>query len=310
MPGANANSAAGGPSARWVPIVCLLVVGIFIGVTANLVKLAASAGAPPVAFLAWSALGAGAVLLAVALGTRQTPPLNLRTLEYFLVSGLISIAVPNALIFSAVPHVGAGFAALSFAFPPLYTYAMALVGGLERLQAGRAAGVALGVAGAAVLALSKASEPDAELIWIAATLIAPVVIAAGNIYRTLRWPVGVSSMALAPGMLLGAALLLFAASPVIPVPMVPPVNGPHAAALLAAQTLTFSAMYVLFFVLQRVAGPVYLSQIGVVGGAVGVAVAVLALGEAPPAGLGWAVLLIALGVGLMTRAAGIASVTK
>lgn len=312
MSGANAVSAPATPAGanptgststvRPGPVVCLLVVGSFIGITANLVKLAAAAGVAPVAFLAWSVLGAGAVLLAAAAVTRQLPPVNRRTIEYFLVSGLISIAVPNALIFSAVPHVGAGFAALSFAFPPLYTYAMALVGGLERLRAGRAAGVAFGVAGAAVLAFSKAAEPDADLFWIAATLAAPVVIGAGNIYRTVRWPAGASSMALAPGMLLGAALLLFAATPLLPVPMAPPVGDGPAALLLAAQTLTFSAMYVLFFVLQRMAGPVYLSQIGAVGAAVGATIAILALGEAPPAALGWAAVLIAIGVGLLTRA--------
>lgn len=303
MPDANVCSGAAGRPARLAPILCLLVVGSFIGVTANLVKLAAAAGASPVAFLAWSVLGAGAVLLAAAVVTRQTPPLNRRMIEYFLVAGLISIALPNALIFSAVPHVGAGFAALSFAFPPVYTYAMALLGGLERLQPGRAAGVAFGVAGAAVLALSKAAEPDADLPWIAAALAAPVVIAAGNIYRTLRWPEGASSMALAPGMLLGAALLLFLAAPALPVPMALPVTDPYTAALLASQALTFSAMYILFFVLQRMAGPVYLSQIGVVGAAVGAAVAILALGEDPPAGLGWAALLIGLGIGLTTWAA-------
>lgn len=304
MADANAVVTSGSETGRFVPLGLLVVVGSFIGVTANLVKLATGAGAHPVSFLIWSVASAGVVLLAVAFATRQVPALNRRTIEYFLVSGLLSIAVPNVLIFSAVPHVGAGFVALSFAFPPLYTYVMALAGGLEKARPARAAGVGLGVIGAAVLAYSKATEPNAALLWIAASLAAPVIIAAGNIYRTLRWPAGASAVSLAPGMLLGSAALLVAGgASVVPEHLALPVRDGFTAVLLAGQVATFAAMYMLYFVLQRLAGPVYLSQIGSVGAAAGAAIAILMLGEAAPAGLGPAGVLIAAGIYLVTRAA-------
>jgi drug/metabolite transporter (DMT)-like permease len=61
----------------------------------------------------------------------------------------------------------------------------------------------------------------------------------------------------------------------------PSLNG-EAFWLLLGQIAVFSATYLLYFVLQKLAGPVYLSQIGSVGAVSGSALAVFAFGE--PAG--------------------------
>ncbi|PSM20257.1 DMT family transporter [Nitratireductor sp. StC3] len=281
----------------------LVVVGLFIGLTANLVKLATAAGATPFALLFWSTLGAGLVLAAAAALAGQLPRAGRRTGEYFFMSGLLSLALPNFLIFSAVPHVGAGFAAISFAFPPLYTYALAIAFGLERFRAIRGAGILAALVGVVFLAAAKTMSGDSAPIWIAATLLAPVIIAAGNIYRTMRWPQGAGSLSLAPGMLLGAALLLGLASLAATIPLSLPAT-PAVLGTLAAQIATFSAMYLLYFVLQKVAGPVYLSQIGSVGAISGAAVAILVLDESVPQCLLPAALLIGVGIFLLSKRSG------
>ena len=71
--------------------------------------------------------------------------------------------------------------------------------------------------------------------------------------------------------------------------------------LILAQAATFAVMYVFFFILQRIAGPVYLSLMGSVAAVAGAAIAILLLGEAPPRGLAIAAMLIALGIFLVTR---------
>ncbi|QYU66386.1 DMT family transporter [Leptolyngbya sp. 15MV] len=65
----------------------------------------------------------------------------------------------------------------------------------------------------------------------------------------------------------------------------------------------FSIQYVAFFRLQRIAGPVYLSQIGSVAALFGTVVAVTLLGETIPGGALPAALLIVLGVALFQRPA-------
>lgn len=71
--------------------------------------------------------------------------------------------------------------------------------------------------------------------------------------------------------------------------------------LILAQASTFSVMYVFFFILQKIAGPVYLSLLGSVAAVVGAAIAILLLSEAPPRGFAIATVLIALGIALVTR---------
>lgn len=287
-------------AARMIPLVLLLTVGALLGLTATLVKIAVAAGWPPIAFLFWSSAGAGAVLLVVAVKSGNRPRLGRREVAYYLGSGLLSAALPNALSFAAIPHVGAGFVALCLAFPPLLTYCLALGLGLERLHAARALGVMFGLGGALLLASAKAAADGRELAWLAIALSAPLVIAGGNIYRTLNWPTGASPLSLAPGMLLAASLYLLPFLTLARIPLVPALTG-DGSWLLVIQIVIFSATYSLYFTLQKLAGPVYLSQIGSVGAAVGAAFAVLVLGETAGPALGLAMIAILGGAFLVNR---------
>ena len=288
--------------ATWlVPLVCLLITGALLGLSANLAKIAANIGLGPLAFLTWSVVGAAIALTVVNGVLGRWTALNGRTLEYFAVSALVGVAAPNLILFAAVPHVGASFVALSIAFPPLLTYVGALALGMERFNTGRAIGVALALAGATLLAALKLAAPDAATLWIVATLFAPVLLAVGNIYRTLRWPPGAPPDALAPGMLIAAALMLLAASAIPGFTLAVPTTTAAPAVLIAVQAAAFAVQFLLFFVLQKRGGPVYLSLLGSVAAVVGVPIAVFLLGEAPPEGLAIAAVLIALGIYLVAR---------
>lgn len=299
------------PSSRriWlIPLVLLFATGTLLGISTNLAKLAANAGLDPLAFLTWSVVGAAAVLVSVSAIRHRLPPLNARTGEYFAVAGLVSVAVPNLLFFAAVPRIGASFVALAIAFPPLFTYLGALLLGMERFQIRRAVGVAFALGGAVLLAVFKLSAPDADPLWVAATLLGPVLLAVGNIYRTARWPEGAAPDELAPGMLAVSGLMLLgfgALAGVIPgnlggLSLTVPLDRAAPILLILAQVVTFSLQFLLFFVLQKRGGPVYLSLLGSVGAVVGVPIAILLLGEAAPQGLALGGVLIALGIGLLT----------
>lgn len=303
------NSPDSRHSRKWlIPLVLLTATGTLLGISTNLAKLASKSGLDPLAFLAWSVIGAAVVLLSVSTVRGRLPTVNARTAEYFVVAGLFSVAMPNLLFFAAVPSIGAGFVALAIAFPPLFTYLGALVLGLESFEVRRAFGVALALGGAVWLAVLKLSDPDVELFWVMAVLLGSVFLAVGNIYRTARWPEGASPDELAPGMLAvsGLLLLVFAAL-TLAVPdqlqgfsLHVPMDRPGPALLILAQIATFSVQYLLFFVLQKRGGPVYLSLLGSVGAVVGIPIAVLLLGESVPEGLAVGGTLIALGIGFLT----------
>ncbi len=285
---------------RVVSLLCLLSGGSLLGLSTNLAKLAGEARLPPLAFLCWSILGAALVLMVVSALRRDLPPVNARALEYYAVSALVGVAGSNLIFFSAVQHVGASFVALIIALPPLLTYVGALALRMERFQMIRAAGVATALAGAIVLAARKLAAPDADGFWVLLALAGPILLAIGNLYRTLRWPKGASADALAPGMLVAAALMLLGAGFLPGFSLAVPMDQSRPLVLIAAQSVVFAGMFLLLFMLQKTGGPVLLSLLGSVGALVGVPVAILLQDEAPPEGLLLGAALIAAGVALLT----------
>jgi len=283
---------------RWHVLVLLLATGTLLGLSTNMAKVASNMNLAPSAFLAWSSLIAGCTLLAVGILRRNALRWTGISLRYAIFAAALSLALPNLLFFSAVPHVGASFVALCITFPPLFTYLGAIALRLERPDAWRMAGVALALCGAAYIALLKLNVPDAPIIWVLAALIGPVILAAGNLYRTFAWPAGVRPDQLAPGLLIGASALVVLASVVLRLPL--GVGSLRHAALIAAQAAIFAAQFSLLFQLQKHGGPVYLSLLGAVGAITGVPFALAFLKELPPPGLLTGGALIAAGVTVLT----------
>ncbi len=126
-----------------IPFICLLVGGALIGISTNLAKYAGEVGVTPLAFLFWSITGAAVILWVIAFIRQELPPLSTRSFEYYFVAALISVAGSNLLLFSAIPHVGAGFVALIISLPPLLTYLGALTLRMERFSIIRALSIIL-----------------------------------------------------------------------------------------------------------------------------------------------------------------------
>lgn len=283
-----------------IALLCLVSGGALLGLSINLAKTASGAGLSSLAYLSWSVMGAALVLLVLSAIRRQLPPLRRQTIEYYAVSALVSVAGSNLVLFAAIPHVGAGFVSLTIALPPLLTYAGALALRMEHFNVMRAAGVAAALVGASILAIRKLSAPDADVLWILLALLGPVLLAVGNLYRTLRWPQGASADVLAPGMLVAAAIMLFGAGAFPGFSLSVPLDRALPLILIAVQSLIFAGQFLLLFVLQRAGGPVLLSLLGSVGAVVGVPIAIFLLGEAPPEGLFISAGLIATGIALVT----------
>ena len=287
-----------------IALTCLIAGGALLGVSTNMAKYAGTVGLTPLAFVFWSITGAALLLLALAVFRRQLPPITKPSIEYYLVAALVSVAGSNLIFFSAIPQVGASFVALVITLPPLLTYVGALLLKMERFDPIRALGVLAALAGAAVLATNKLNTPNASAFWILVTLCGPVLLAIGNLYRTLRWPTGASPSALAPGMLVAASLQLgvFSLLPnfSLALPSQDPLALTVSIALIVLQAFIFAAQFQLLFVLQKAGGPVLLSLLGSTAAVFAVPIAIFLQGEPPPEGLALGALLIALGVAFVT----------
>jgi len=280
------------------PAFLLATVGGLLGLNFPLGKLAAAAGVPAVLWAALIATSAATVLGTIALARRTAMPLPPRVLRYFVVTAAISYALPNALLLSAIPHLGSGLTAVFYTLSPALTVLIAALARLSRPARLELLGIAFGFVGALLVASGRGEVGrPAAIGWIVAGLLIPVSLACGNVYRTLDWPEEADPLWLAVGSNLAAAVLLLGwAAGTGELALLPRLAEVPWAVLV--QCISSPVMFVLFFRLQRHGGPVTLSQIGTVAAAVGVAIGAAVLGERYPAVVWTGVAVIAVGLAL------------
>lgn len=280
------------------PALLLLAVGTLLGLNFPLGKLAQAAQVPAVLWAALISLGASSLLGAWLLLRRRPVVCDAQHARYFVITALVSYALPNLLVLAAMAHLGSGPTAMMFTLSPLFTALLSRLAGLRAPARLEYAGIAIGFGGALLVALARgeAGRPAAWL-WVGVGLLIPLLLALGNVYRSLDWPPRADGTWLAVGSHGVAALLLLALCA-----LTGAWRGLPALAgvpwLAAAQVAAAVLMFPLFFRLQALGGPVLLSQIGTVGAGVGVAVGAGLLGERYPPLVWGGVALIALGIGL------------
>ena len=280
----------------------LLVTGGLLGLTLPFGKIAGVAGVAPMVWAFLISAGAGG-LLALWCGLRGLPlGLGPARLRYYVLAGGISFALPNVLMFLVLPHLGAGYVGILFTLSPVMTLALSILFRVRRPSRLGMAGIAVGFVGAGLVAATRGElGRPADPVWVVVGVAMTACLATGNIYRSLAWPRDADPVELAAGSHLAAAGLLLGGLAVSG--QAGALAGLAAVPVLAAvQALVSALLFVTYFRLQVVGGPVYLSQIGYVAAAVGLASGLLFLGESygPQTWIGAAI--IALGVTLTTRA--------
>ncbi|MGO4387664.1 DMT family transporter [Microvirga sp. 2YAF29] len=269
-PSASRNSGA---------IALLIATGCVFGAMFPLGRMAGQAGVAPLAWTLSMMLGGGLILFVTTLLRRQIVPLSRSHLSYYAGAGLLSMGLPNFVLFSVMPHLGVGLSSVVYTLPPILTLTFAAVLGIEKPGFRRSIGIALGFAGAVMIVSQRSSLPSPDLYgWMLLALTIPASVAAGNIFRTRFWPVGSSPLALSAGtMLAGSGWVLLI---VIFKGRAEEILSLAATPVLALVQAALNALQFLMFMrLQKAAGPVYVSQIGYVATAVGLASGALVFRE-------------------------------
>ncbi|MEZ5670320.1 MAG: DMT family transporter [Alphaproteobacteria bacterium] len=286
----------------WAPLALLLGLGTIWGVMLVMGRQATADGVPPMAFAFWNCVGGATIIAGVARLRRVPLTVDARHLRYYAIAGLISTAFPNTLAFTVVAPIGTGLTGVLYALSPLFTYAFAMAVRIDRFDPLRSAGLAMGLAGTLLILLPQSSLPSPEALhWVLLGLVMPVALASGNVYRNIAWPPGAHPITLAVGMLVAAALWLTPAMLVTDAfywPLPPADLGDWST---VAIFFVGGLIYILYFELQRLAGPVYFSQISYVITASGVVFGMAVFSERHAIWVWLAIAVICGGILLVNR---------
>lgn len=285
---------------RVLPIAILLVLGTIWGGGTSINKFISLAGVPPIGAVFWQTFGAGLVLLVISRARGRRLRVSPRHLRYYLIAGLLGIAVPASNMLFVLGRIPAGTMAVIVTLAPMLTYLGAMLTGVEKPSLRRAVGIALGLIGALVLVVPGGGLPAAGILgFLLLAFVTPACYAAGNVYADLRRPTDADSMTLAAGTLLAAAASLLVVA--VPSGRFHPLWADFGLVdiLIIGYSGLTAVAFLLFFVLLRLAGPVFLSQAAYIITVTGIGWGMLVFGERLSAWIGLAVVLIFAGVTLV-----------
>lgn len=285
---------------RYLPVMILLLLGLIWGSSTNIARYVAEAGVPPISYAFW-ALCIGAILLFVVnLFRRQTIPISLAHLRYYAIAGMCSSGIPTANMFLCLNHISVGAMSLVLATVPILTYLFSLAAGLEQVHSRRAAGICLGLAGALFVILPDDGLPQSQsLMWFLIAFITPLGYACGTVFTAKYRPHDVDALVGANAMMLASATFLFVVA--VTVEDLYPIwaRMSHINDLIVIHGALSATAFTLFFVLLRVAGPVYFSQVAYLVTFFGIAIAMIVFGERYSVWLWLALALTVVGVWLV-----------
>ena len=285
---------------RTLPLVLLITLSVLWGLGPSIVKYVALDGVPPLGMVVWQTGLAGGILLGICL-IRRTPLIfDARHMRYYLVMGWFGLALPNTNMVFVMRELPVALMGVIIITSPVITYLVALLIRLETFTPMRASGVVLGFAGAAVLVLPNGSLPSPDLLPMALMAFAtPALWATSNVIAEVWRPKDGDTFALAMGTMFaaasGALLVALLTGTFHPIWMD---FGPSDWVILLYAGTTVCA-FALFYTIVKLAGAVYLAQVGYLVPIMGVGWGAWFYGEEPTVWLLLAMVLVFAGVALV-----------
>lgn len=276
------------------PTVLVLATGFMFGGSYVIVRAVMVSGVHPVWLLAVQGLVAGVGLGAVA-AARQGIPFGRHHLLFYLLAGTTGMTLPRLMGTYALQELSAGLYSMLVALAPMLTWLVASVVARRLESVVKLGGVLIGLTGTVAILLPLAPTSGAGSISMAGLVLGvatPLLLAAGNVYRSRAVPRDLPVLGIAAGTAL--AQLPFLGVLLLTVDAPAP-TGEQWPGLLLIGVWSLVA-YLPYFRLQTVTDAVRFSQIGYVIPLTGIFGGVVLLDEALPASLLLGAPLVFLGL--------------
>ena len=237
-----------------------LALGLFWGLSPSLYRAMGEASVPVSHIIAYSGIGVGITLAAVAWAKTGHVDCSRPVILYGLgCAVLMNIPFAAGLIFAR--HVPTVELALIMSTAPFFNYVVALLTGRENAAPRRLAAVAAGFLSSAVLIVSREGTLSGEISWwVIAAFSSPVMYTAYNWFAGRFWPPQADIMSV------GASESIWSAVTVAPILLIaaPPWSiatpGVMAYWTVVAATIMWIVERIAFFTLIRDKGAVYTVQ--------------------------------------------------
>lgn len=258
----------------------LLLLGLGWGATQPLGKIAASTGHPPFGLIFWQlvvcVLVLGALTLVRGKGLRWTP----EALRFYVVIAVLGTLVPNFTFYLSITRLPAGIMSILISAVPLISFPLALAFGMDRFSTRRLAGLLLGMTGVALIALPKASLPEAGMAaFLPLALVGPLFYALENTYVARFGMAGMDAVQAMFGASLAGLVLCVPVMLVLGQGFMLPLSPGKPELALILSSAMHALLYSGFVWLTSRAGSVFAAQTGYIVTASGVIWAMLLLGE-------------------------------
>lgn len=169
------------PIGAWI---AYLAICLIWGTTFLAIRVAV-ATTPPLIVTAGRFIGAGAILLVVAMIARVRFPARGEDFRRQMVTGVINVALANAPVVWAEQYISSGLAALLAAMIPIWMAVLEAASGGSRFTRRKVAGLLLGFSGVGLLVAPAIGRPDVSVMFFLAVAAMQVNCISWNV-GTLR----------------------------------------------------------------------------------------------------------------------------
>lgn len=266
--------------ADWKNIGLLVVLGVGWGATQPLGKVAASTGTGPFALIFWQLVICTLVLGIATLARGKGLVLTRRAFVFYGVVAMIGTLIPNFTFYTSVVHLPAGIMSILISTVPLLSYPMTLLLRIDRFERRRLAGLMLGLAGVALIALPKSSLPDAGmLVFLPLALLGPFFYAVEGTFVSRFGMAGMDPVQAMFGASLVGMILCFPAVMITGQWVNPVARFDQAEQALVLSSVLHAMLYSTYVGLAARVGAVFATQTSYIVTAAGLCWSMLLLGE-------------------------------
>ncbi len=191
---------------------CVILSGSLWGLNMTVAKFATMDGAHPFAVTFWQCLIAALGLSVLAYITKERFRLTRKLFFVAALSGIVGLAIPNALFILAVVHLPVGVLSIIISVVPLLTLIFSISIRIDNYSGAKALGLTLGLISVLFVIVPQFSlSGSLNMLWLFVALLASVGYAVSNTLLGVYLPDSKAPLSIASGLFFAAALSILPA---------------------------------------------------------------------------------------------------